>query len=1085
MGENIKNGAMQADAAGGIATIEQGTPLTRLHYFDGKFLRADALTLEQDYHRALVRLANLAGGWGVVHGLGIGLAGNLLSVSPGLAITPAGSTVLLGSAISVEVAKLIAAATASPPAAVAGTPGKAGFADCRPAAGPAAAAPATGYYEITVGPVQGLCGSEEVYGKLCEDACVTDSQSPYWKEGLVLRLRPVTLALAGSSAVPPAAIHLRNRVASAYFAAEPWLTGSLLSAAGLAGSTWCNPATLYNRDEVPIGLLVQEGASTVFVDAWSARRERMDTQARGYWQGRMMMRPWNVFIAQILQFQCQLPSAFDPATPGPGDPGCEEVRALLDSSLHELEQMRRDYEASSRQVLEMLAHTAGGGLEKALQEPLGRLEKLTTRLADAKAGTAPLPSNRLLLGAGFLDLPPAGYLPVLPQRAPVNEQLKRFFGEGVRLFFCTARPDYLPHAVEEVQHMERISLTRGLDDPKNLEEVEVFVPNGQVIDSLGLQDGTHWTVELSPALLAALVGDLGLTPDRPGVDNGRKTAPLHAFLREAAGAAAVTRDYEGVARTSRPDAGGAALTLVAKPRPDTSAASGAGLYADLRIPVDPFAGQEGDQVPLLLELRAASVDANGTPTNGVIVTATGKLDIVAIYQTGDGTAALDAVADITLVLESTSANTRMPLHGRKALTITRKGDARSGQVELWPTQDGPAKAGWRATWQGQPRSVDFGRYAQVATGGQSFDSYLRMTGLAMPLVPEHPLRLAALNTLSALGTATADKAFPPRARRLMFPDAAPAAGELLVRATLDWIMFRRRRKAQCDTSCVATQAPATPLAMKTWHLRLADPAQLEFLKAVLEKDEPDPNHAFDFQVADVLHYLDQQTGPMEAQNQIMDDWRKLSPGNAGVLGRLWTSSAAGQGQPHMERLGRLADLLQPLMTPATDMARLAAAPKVLADPAFDGGMLLVSFSPRLTHHAVFIASVQHQERLLALLQAGSTGAPAFLAKNAAFAAELPFQGETPDVATLKTIAENYAKLKQPEVTTLMLTAVLGKDDPGIAVRDNAVRQALGLGNARMTSFKIPDPDFGTDIPAATVILVGPGVIRVPPAGPGR
>jgi hypothetical protein len=148
-------------------------------------------------------------------------------------------------------------------------------------------------------------------------------------------------------------------------------------------------------------------------------------------------------------------------------------------------------------------------------------------------------------------------------------------------------------------------------------------------------------------------------------------------------------------------------------------------------------------------------------------------------------------------------------------------------------------------------------------------------------------------------------------------------------------------------------------------------------------------------------------------------------------------------------------------------------------------MLLVSFSPRLTHHAVFIASVQHQERLLALLQAGSTGATAFLAKNAAFAADLPFQGETPDVATLKTIAENYAKLKQPEVTTLMLTAVLGKDDPGIAVRDNAVRQALGLGNARMTSLKIPDPDFGTDIPAATVILVGPGVIRVPPAGPGR
>ena len=79
---------------------------------------------------------------------------------------------------------------------------------------------------------------------------------------------------------------------------------------------WCGGAALYGRDEVVIGLLVREGGSTRVIDAWSGRRERMDAQARSYWQGRMAMRPWAVFTAQILQFQCQLSGALEPGGGG-------------------------------------------------------------------------------------------------------------------------------------------------------------------------------------------------------------------------------------------------------------------------------------------------------------------------------------------------------------------------------------------------------------------------------------------------------------------------------------------------------------------------------------------------------------------------------------------------------------------------------------------------------------------------------------------------------------------------------------------------------------------------------------------------
>ena len=227
----VTQAIVEISAKDGVAFIEQASPLTRLHYFDGKFLRADAFALEQDYHRARTRLANLAGGWGAVHGLGVALAGNTLQVGAGLAITAAGNFVLATADFSAALADLIEVAQPAPAS------GNAEFDDCLEG-GKKGVTEGTGLtlYEITVGPVEGLCGNEAVYGKLCESACVSSSQHPYWREGVVLRLRPISLKLPTSSAIAFSNVHLRNRVASGYFAAEPWLTPPALSSAGLASA---------------------------------------------------------------------------------------------------------------------------------------------------------------------------------------------------------------------------------------------------------------------------------------------------------------------------------------------------------------------------------------------------------------------------------------------------------------------------------------------------------------------------------------------------------------------------------------------------------------------------------------------------------------------------------------------------------------------------------------------------------------------------------------------------------------------------------------------------------------------------------
>src|SRR5258708_34274908 len=94
-------GKSASDAPGsasknGVSMVRSGSPLTRLNYFDGKFLRAVDLQTEQAYLRTLVELSNQAGGPGVAHGFSASLAsGTEILLDSGLAIDPTGRVLLL------------------------------------------------------------------------------------------------------------------------------------------------------------------------------------------------------------------------------------------------------------------------------------------------------------------------------------------------------------------------------------------------------------------------------------------------------------------------------------------------------------------------------------------------------------------------------------------------------------------------------------------------------------------------------------------------------------------------------------------------------------------------------------------------------------------------------------------------------------------------------------------------------------------------------------------------------------------------------------------------------------------------------
>src|SRR5262245_1918990 len=178
----------------GLEQIPGKTILTRLNYYDGKFLRADDLRLEQDYLRRLVELEARASGSGVDYGFDVKLgSGDQLSIGGGLAHTDRGRVLYLPAAITVGLQKLIdATRNAAMIQRQAATAGSSGFAICTPESDdPTPPAPSGAeFYVITIAHAEEACGEEDVFGTLCDDGCATTRDRAYLVEGVVVRAQP-------------------------------------------------------------------------------------------------------------------------------------------------------------------------------------------------------------------------------------------------------------------------------------------------------------------------------------------------------------------------------------------------------------------------------------------------------------------------------------------------------------------------------------------------------------------------------------------------------------------------------------------------------------------------------------------------------------------------------------------------------------------------------------------------------------------------------------------------------------------------------------------------------------------------------
>jgi hypothetical protein len=407
-----------------------GGGIVRVNAFDGLFLRAEHLNLIEDYAQHLAWAVGSAGGPGVVYGYGVTRSGDKLSIAPGLAIDALGRALKSDHAITVPLPT--------------GTP------------------EANAFWWVEIVWTAWDFATEPVQGVPCDDPCNGRStQQPYKSEGVLGRLMPDSAGALGG--VAPS-IRRRNWLASKLFDNErrqvpAWpyenQRGSWpASKEPLKGRSWQAPDSPRSPGEaVRLAVLLPDPAAGWQLDTWAARRDRGDPTPMRYWQTQAGMRPWDVFMAQILQFQ-------DIVAPYLVSPGAVQVKAARQQSLEEIVQSitnaQRELDKQDR-----------------YDEAKAVLSQLRANVQTFGIDTAPVQSlaDKSLPTLGIDELPPAGFLWIRSDIEDLAQELARILGDVADLRLCHGPVSDVGAFIQRAQHRDRIKL----NVPRV--PIDIFVPD--------------------------------------------------------------------------------------------------------------------------------------------------------------------------------------------------------------------------------------------------------------------------------------------------------------------------------------------------------------------------------------------------------------------------------------------------------------------------------------------------------------------------------------------------------------------------------------------------------------------------------
>jgi hypothetical protein len=445
------------DATMALSPAIAGGVFTRLNPADGLFLRAEHLDTIGQYASDLAAAVGAGIGLGVVFGFTC-----RLSTTNDAVYATGGLAIAAGQPLRSTATTMVSLNDLYPQA--------------------------DDFWVVEIIPATWEYGSEPVYGSLCEDPCGRGSGiQPYAAEGVELRLRRDSLK--GFGGVEPSL--QRNWLASNYFERErkyggasarsanaPWLLPAS-PVEDIIAHPWSEGTGHHDQAAVPLGVVWKRDGKW-HLDVWTARRDCGEPTPAAAWQWRLGWRPRSVFIAQVLQFQDQLPQA----------------------------------------------------------------------------------DRSPLYALGFEEVPPAGYLPwgfEDVDEGAWQTAAQTLFGPEVDVRVRKCRADFVAHAIEQVQHMDRIPLTGHVNGkPK----IDLLIP----CESSDLK--STWTATYGWSAFVRRREDLGSvamplpTPEAPSpyipllaaiigllIGAGTKPAPPSDYVETPATTPSDTRETRSATRS--------------------------------------------------------------------------------------------------------------------------------------------------------------------------------------------------------------------------------------------------------------------------------------------------------------------------------------------------------------------------------------------------------------------------------------------------------------------------------------------------------------------------------------------------------
>jgi hypothetical protein len=263
-----------------------------------------------------------------------------------------------------------------------------------------------------------------------------------------------------------------------------------------------------------------------------------------------------------------------------------------------------------------------------------------------------------------------------------------------------------------------------------------------------------------------------------------------------------------------------------------------------------------------------------------------------------------------------------------------------------------------ARWANQPLEV---RAAVIRKSPKDFTVALLDVLLADALLKENADVLSATNdshvkALSALrvvaGTLS-DPNFADAKARLLFPPPPKPIDDLLVRGTMDWVLFHRRRTKQCQVDVAPPPPPPPPRRFALWMGVAADARAATAVGEAIASNRPmDPNTSF-FTRVDVLEFEPGLATMISRPSDVDADWKLTNPGRE-IVHIAIASATANDGEAiARDRTVRVVKAVSPTSQPSaqTTTGIHSTVHAELAVPGTDGFIALITLRP--------IASVCH------------------------------------------------------------------------------------------------------------------------------